>query len=59
MEQSKGIALEIGCGHGLPGICLLKRGFETVIFSDFNEEVTSRVLNLQYCFITVFRCSAK
>lgn len=39
LDRPNGIALEIGCGHGLPGICLLKRGFEAVVFSDFNEEV--------------------
>lgn len=30
-------ALELGCGHGWPGIALLSKGCE-VVFSDFNEE---------------------
>jgi hypothetical protein len=31
--------LELGCGHGFPGIVALKLGCEEVIFSDFNAEV--------------------
>lgn len=39
-EISKtGNCLELGCGHGFPGICALKIGFSSVFFSDFNEEV--------------------
>ncbi|ETM50979.1 hypothetical protein L914_05081 [Phytophthora nicotianae] len=31
--------LELGCGHGLPGIHALQRGAERVVFSDYNKEV--------------------
>ncbi len=32
-------ALELGCGHGIPGICLVKMGIEHVCFQDLNREV--------------------
>lgn len=38
--------LELGCGHGLPGICALALG-HSVLFSDFNSEV----LDLTWCNI--------
>ncbi len=31
--------LELGCGHGYPGIAALKLGFSSVLFSDLNAEV--------------------
>uniref|UniRef100_A0AAV1UB55 protein-histidine N-methyltransferase n=1 Tax=Peronospora matthiolae TaxID=2874970 RepID=A0AAV1UB55_9STRA len=31
--------LELGCGHGLPGIYALQQGAELVTFSDYNKEV--------------------
>merc|ERR1712243_256667 len=31
--------LELGCGHGLPGILALKLGCESVVFQDLNFEV--------------------
>ncbi|OWZ16922.1 hypothetical protein PHMEG_0009211 [Phytophthora megakarya] len=31
--------LELGCGHGLPGIHALLRGAKRVVFSDYNKEV--------------------
>ncbi|RLN92216.1 hypothetical protein BBJ28_00003242 [Nothophytophthora sp. Chile5] len=31
--------LELGCGHGLPGIHALQRGAERVVFMDYNKEV--------------------
>ncbi|KAL7684179.1 putative calcium binding protein [Plasmopara halstedii] len=31
--------LELGCGHGLPGIHALQRGAQRVVFSDYNKEV--------------------
>lgn len=31
--------LELGCGHGFPGIACLSKGFCNVLFSDLNEEV--------------------
>ncbi|KAF4028551.1 Lysine methyltransferase [Phytophthora infestans] len=31
--------LELGCGHGLPGIHALQRGADRVVFSDYNKEV--------------------
>ena len=33
------IVLELGCGHGLPGITALLRGAKHTFFLDFNEEV--------------------
>jgi predicted nicotinamide N-methyase len=38
VQQSK-CTLELGCGHGLPGITALKLGCQKVFFSDLNEEV--------------------
>lgn len=32
-------ALELGCGHGLPGIVALQLGYHQVVFSDLNSEV--------------------
>jgi SAM-dependent methyltransferase len=34
--------LELGCGHGLPGLYFLLRGSQ-VMFQDFNEEVLNRI----------------
>jgi hypothetical protein len=31
--------IELGCGHGLPGLAALAKGCSPVLFSDFNEEV--------------------
>jgi len=36
-----GWALDMGCGHGLPGIVCAQRGFN-VVFQDFNSEVLLR-----------------
>ena len=33
------IVLELGCGHGFPGITALKMGYKSVLFSDMNKEV--------------------
>ncbi len=35
--------LELGCGHGIPGITLLQCGYENVVFSDLNADVLQRV----------------
>jgi len=35
--------LELGCGHGLPGIHALQQGADSVVFSDLNEEVLREV----------------
>ena len=35
--------LELGCGHGLPGIHALQQGAASVTFSDLNEEVLREV----------------
>lgn len=35
--------LELGCGHGLPGIYALQQGAASVTFSDLNEEVLREV----------------
>lgn len=42
-EVNRKDAIEIGCGHGFPGISALKLGFEHVIFSDLNDEVLREV----------------
>ncbi|KAI9916795.1 hypothetical protein PsorP6_016757 [Peronosclerospora sorghi] len=39
LETMPSTVLELGCGHGLPGICALQRGAEKVTFSDYNKEV--------------------
>lgn len=31
--------LELGCGHGLPGIFALKNGATNVVFNDYNAQV--------------------
>ena len=36
--------LEIGCGHGLPGLYFLLRGAK-VLFQDFNKEVLDKITN--------------
>lgn len=33
-------ALELGCGHGLPGVAAANCGFSPIVFSDFNDDVT-------------------
>ena len=38
-ELHTGPAIDVGCGHGLPGISALNQGFMPVVFIDFNEEV--------------------
>ncbi|CCI40587.1 unnamed protein product [Albugo candida] len=35
--------MELGCGHGLPGIYALKNGAERVTFTDYNREVLSLI----------------
>eukprot|EP00636_Phaeomonas_parva_P001282 CAMPEP_0118855518 /NCGR_PEP_ID=MMETSP1163-20130328/3305_1 /TAXON_ID=124430 /ORGANISM="Phaeomonas parva, Strain CCMP2877" /LENGTH=293 /DNA_ID=CAMNT_0006788421 /DNA_START=180 /DNA_END=1061 /DNA_ORIENTATION=+ len=35
--------LELGCGHGLPGIHMLLSGADDVVFSDYNREVLEGV----------------
>lgn len=35
--------LELGCGQGLPGCTAMKLGFESVVFSDYNEDVIEQV----------------
>ena len=35
--------LELGCGHGLPGIVCIALGAREVVFQDYNEEVLRRV----------------
>ncbi|KAL4093996.1 hypothetical protein PRIC1_011425 [Phytophthora ramorum] len=37
--QMPSAVLELGCGHGLPGIHALQRGAQRVVFSDYNKEV--------------------
>lgn len=34
-----GRVLELGCGHGLPGIWALQAGAHSVVFTDFNRDV--------------------
>jgi SAM-dependent methyltransferase len=35
--------LELGCGHGLPALSLLKRGANRAVFQDFNAQVLETV----------------
>lgn len=37
-KEVTGRVLELGCGHGLPGIVCLAKGAE-VVFQDYNEQV--------------------
>ncbi|CAM9702137.1 unnamed protein product [Scytosiphon promiscuus] len=41
-QRHSGSVLELGCGHGFPGIVALQRGCR-VCFSDFNREVIEQV----------------
>lgn len=41
--------LELGCGHGLPGIHALQQGAASVTFSDLNEEVLREVTGPNIC----------
>lgn len=36
----RGTALELGCGHGLPGIVALSKGCSQVVFTDYNDDVS-------------------
>ena len=35
----RGSVLELGCGHGVPGMCALLQGCHPVVFSDYNDYV--------------------
>ncbi len=35
-----GSVLELGCGHGLPGIVAMSRGCSQAVFTDYNEDVS-------------------
>ena len=35
--------LDLGCGHGLPGIYLLLKGINEICFQDFNKEVLDNI----------------
>lgn len=37
--EGTGRVVELGCGHGFPGIAALKTGYQKVLFSDLNAEV--------------------
>ena len=37
------IILDMGCGHGLPGIYLLLKGIKEICFQDFNKEVLDNI----------------
>lgn len=38
--------LELGCGHGLPGICALLLGAASVDFQDYNEDVLHSITSM-------------
>lgn len=38
-SSSNSNVLELGCGHGFPGITALRMGYKSVLFSDMNREV--------------------
>lgn len=38
-DHGAGRVIELGCGHGFPGIAALKVGYTKVVFSDLNAEV--------------------
>ena len=42
-ELSTCRAIELGCGHGFPGVAALKLGCPRVVFSDLNAEVINAV----------------
>lgn len=42
-ELSTCRAIELGCGHGFPGVAALKLGCPRVVFSDLNAEVINGV----------------
>jgi hypothetical protein len=61
-ERSTGRVIELGCGHGFPGVAALKLGYTQVVFSDYNAEVINSVtwpnvvLNCQDISLTDVRC---
>lgn len=38
-SPSTSSVIELGCGHGVPGMVALKLGYRSVVFSDLNEQV--------------------
>lgn len=44
MNLSQSSVLELGCGHGLPGLAALHMGCKHITFSDLNAEVIDNVL---------------
>jgi hypothetical protein len=38
-SPSTSSVIELGCGHGVPGMVALKLGYRGVVFSDLNEQV--------------------
>ncbi len=54
--NSSSAAMELGCGHGFPGIAALIKRFPVVIFTDFNENVSSisEIIHKLRCFQVLF-----
>lgn len=42
-SPATGRVIELGCGHGFPGIAALQLGYQHVMFSDLNSEVIDGV----------------
>jgi methylase of polypeptide subunit release factors len=42
-NPATGRVIELGCGHGFPGIAALQLGYQHVFFSDLNSEVIDGV----------------
>ena len=43
LSELSGAVVDLGCGHGFPGIAALMLGARRVVFSDMNAEVLSQV----------------
>ena len=54
-DLHRGSVLELGCGHGLPGVAAMLKGCRPVVFSDFNDNVRfqQRFCGLLYDFFHI------
>lgn len=56
---SSSSVIELGCGHGVPGLVALKLGYSSVVFSDLNEQVIAEATmpNIFLNFFSEQHCS--
>lgn len=49
LDKNHSKVIDLGCGHGLPGISTLQIGFKYVYFSDLNKEVINEATIPNIC----------